>query len=377
MDMVYRLPGNIHNTLPISCLIWNVQGARSRAFMAALKEILKRNKLNIVVLVETHMRGDHAEKLARVFGFSGHTRVDAVGFSGGIWVYWRQEEVTVDPIIKHDQFITMNVTRVRDFNETRYPSERSSACYDTTRRSQSFNTWIDELELIEVEFSGSLHTWARGLTPDTRQSARLDRALCNGPWGLMFENAKLRHLPAIQSDHTPLLISPNGFIPLQSIPRPFKFQATSGIKKSSAIFLEDKRHLLARIAGVQYALTTRKDRGLIKLEAKLRLELDEILHREETLWYQKSRVDWLCDGDRNTTFFHLSTLICRWRNNIVSIKDGDGNWIHEKSLVKNLFVEFFTSLFTEEGETFWLYRKMFSRNYQAEIGMPFLNLIPK
>lgn len=237
MDMVDRLPSNIHNTLPISCLIWNVQGVGSRAFIDALKEILKRNKPNIVVLVETHMRGDHAEKLARVFGFSGHTRVDAVGFSGGIWVYWRQEEVTVDPIIKHDQFITMNVTRVGsfpgyftaiyaspdptkrqdlwtelrefahhmkepwllagDFNETHYPSERSSACYDTTRRSQSFNTWIDELELIEVEFSGSLHTWARGLTPDTRQSARLDRALCNGPWGLMFENAKLRHLPAI------------------------------------------------------------------------------------------------------------------------------------------------------------------------------------
>lgn len=108
--------------------------------------------------------------------------------------------------------------------------------------------------------------------------------------------------------------------------------------------------MLARIAGVQASLSSRKDRGLIKLEAKLRLELDEILHREELLWYQKSRVDWLSDGDCNTTFFHLSTLIRRWRNNIVSIKGGDGVWVHEKNLVKKLFVDFFNNLFSEEGE---------------------------
>lgn len=86
-DMVDRLPSNIHNTPPISCLIWNVQGVGSRAFIAALKEIIKRNKPNIVVLVETHMRGNHAEKLATVLGFNGHMRMDATGFSGGIWVY--------------------------------------------------------------------------------------------------------------------------------------------------------------------------------------------------------------------------------------------------------------------------------------------------
>ena len=423
MNMVARLPSNIHNTSPISCLIWNVQGAGSRAFIAALKEIIKRNKPNIVVLVETHMRGDHADKLATVLGFNGHLRMDAIGFSGGIWVYWRKEELIIDPITKHEQYITMSVSRVGstpwyftaiyaspdptkrqdlwtelklfaetmnepwllagDFNETRFPSERSNSCYETSRRSHKFNSWIEDLELIEVEFSGPQHTWARELTPETRQSARLDRALCNGPWGLRFNNAKLRHLPAIQSDHNPLLISPNGFIPLQSIARPFKFQATWLSHENFRSFVEEKwcknaglmqalssiatdlqvwnkeifgnifiqkRHLLARIAGVQASLSARKDRGLLKLEAKLRLELDDILHREELLWYQKSRVDWLCDGDRNTTFFHLSTLIRRWRNNIVSIKDGEGTWVHDKNLVKKLFVDYFTSLFTEEGE---------------------------
>lgn len=35
------------------------------------------------------------------------------------------------------------------------------------------------MELIEVEFSGASHTWARGLTSETRHSGRLDKALCN------------------------------------------------------------------------------------------------------------------------------------------------------------------------------------------------------
>lgn len=49
-----------------------------------------------------------------------------------------------------------------DFNETCFPSERSSSCRETTRQSGHFNTLIDELELIEIAFSGPQHTWTRG-----------------------------------------------------------------------------------------------------------------------------------------------------------------------------------------------------------------------
>lgn len=97
-------------------------------------------------------------------------------------------------------------------------------------------------------------------------------------------------------------------------------------------------------------LSTRKNRGLIKLESKLRLELYDILNREESYWYQKSKVDWLRDGDRNTTFFHLSTIVRRWKNNILAIKDNDGNWLHDKQRVKEHIVQYFAHLFMDEGE---------------------------
>ncbi|XP_021768184.1 uncharacterized protein LOC110732536 [Chenopodium quinoa] len=113
-----------------------------------------------------------------------------------------------------------------DFNDTRFPSERNKSCHETNRRSSMFNNWIEEMDLLKVEFAGAAHTWARGRTPETRKSARLDRGLCNDEWAMRFKKASMKHLPAIQSDHCPIFISLNGFSPLQAIHRPFRFQAT-------------------------------------------------------------------------------------------------------------------------------------------------------
>ncbi|XP_021852505.2 uncharacterized protein [Spinacia oleracea] len=418
-----RIPNLAPDSLPISCMVWNVQGAGSQAFVAALKELTRSHQPNVLVLVETHMGGQQAQKISSILGYTGHSRVDAQGFSGGIWVYWRPELVTVDPILKHNQHITMDIKRVGatpwyfaavyaspdpskrkelwddlkafatthnkpwliagDFNDTRFPSERNSSCHETTRRSAFFNEWVEDMQLIEVEFSGAAHTWARGLTPETRRSGRLDRALCNVEWGSRFESAKMKHLPAVQSDHCPLLISLNGFAPLQLMNKPFRFQAAWLTHEKFSEFISEKwdkngalvpslanlslnlqvwnkeifgnifhqkKTLIARISGIQKIVAEQPDRGLLKLEAKLRRELDDILEKEEVFWYQKSRVEWLKNGDRNTSYFNLSTIVRRWQNRITAIiKDFNDVWITDKEMVRAHFVEFYSKLFTEEG----------------------------
>ncbi|KAL2906615.1 PHD finger protein 20-like protein 1 [Bienertia sinuspersici] len=60
----------------------------------------------------TGIGGDRAEQIGTIIGYQGHVHVDAIGFSGGIWVYWRPEEVTIDPISYSNQCITMEIKRV-------------------------------------------------------------------------------------------------------------------------------------------------------------------------------------------------------------------------------------------------------------------------
>ncbi|XP_074289598.1 uncharacterized protein LOC141614751 [Silene latifolia] len=224
------------------------------------------------------MNGDHALKIQKILGYNGHTRVEANGFSGGIWLYWRPEFVSVLPVKEHPQYITIEVSRngelpwffsavyaspnpsnrvelwtelerfarnnnhpcmlAGDYNETRSLTERHGGNNNMARRCELFNNWIESCQLIELEFSGPAHTWSRGNSEATMQSARLDRALCNNEWGTMFGDASVRHLPAFQSDHCPLLISPNGFAPLNAVQRPFRFQVAWMTHENFSSFIE-------------------------------------------------------------------------------------------------------------------------------------------
>ncbi|KAM2666646.1 hypothetical protein EV2_018455 [Malus domestica] len=81
-----------------------------------------------------------------------------------------------------------------------------------------------------------------------------------------------------------------------------------------------------------------------RLEWKRRRLLARI-EGEEIFWKQKSRVKWLQEGDRNTRFFHLSTIIRRRRNKIEGLWNNDGVWVEDKEDLKQIAVHHFCSLF--------------------------------
>jgi len=112
-----------------------------------------------------------------------------------------------------------------DFNETKSMEERRNYSVDLLRRCTHFGNWIESNALIDLGFTGSPFTWTRGLSPDTKKYARLDRGLCNQEWRLFFEEIGVHHRLQNQSDHCAILIAPYGFLPLKQTFEPFKFQA--------------------------------------------------------------------------------------------------------------------------------------------------------
>ena len=64
------------------------------------------------------------------------------------------------------------------------------------------------------------------------------------------------------------------------------------------------------------------------------------------MWVQKSRINQLIEGDRNTAFHHMSTIVRRRRNRISRIKNDMGEWITSEGGTISFIREGFSKLFS-------------------------------
>lgn len=82
-------------------------------------------------------------------------------------------------------------------------------------------------------------------------------------------------------------------------------------------------------------------------ETNLQRQWEERLKQEEMLWRQKSRVQWLKQGERNTSFFHKSTIQHRACNRILSLKKADDDKVFSREHIGDELNSYFTSLLNE------------------------------
>ena len=120
-------------------------------------------------------------------------------------------------------------------------------------------------------------------------------------------------------------------------------------KESFGNLFQRKRKLWARIEGVQRRLAAGAPQYLLKLERRLRRELDLTLDQLTLMWMQQARVDQIRDGDRNTKYYHMSTIIRQRFNRVNAIKDAENRWCSNPSRIKQMVVDHFRSLLSEEG----------------------------
>ena len=69
---------------------------------------------------------------------------------------------------------------------------------------------------------------------------------------------------------------------------------------------------------------------------------------EEIMARQRSRVDWLQAGDRNTSFFHARASARRKTNRISYLLKDDGTRCEDREELKDMVREFYTNLFSTE-----------------------------
>ena len=79
-----------------------------QTFPLNLERHPSRLKPEILGLVETRCRGDHADKICNSLGYEFWVRVEALGLSGGIWILWKESVDTHVPKT-HPQFIHVSV----------------------------------------------------------------------------------------------------------------------------------------------------------------------------------------------------------------------------------------------------------------------------
>lgn len=82
---------------------------------------------------------------------------------------------------------------------------------------------------------------------------------------------------------------------------------------------------------------------------KIKMELEKERDKEEAMCHQKSRIQWLSDGDRNTRFFHSQVSRQAKKNEILGLRDENGIWRDDIDGMGQIVNQYFSTIFASRS----------------------------
>ncbi|KAL4297736.1 hypothetical protein GQ457_12G008990 [Hibiscus cannabinus] len=304
------------------------EGALDPGFNRSFKLLVRRQKPDIVVIMEPRISGREADRFIHRSGFEFSYRVEANGFSGGIWVLWRGT-INVQVLAVSNQCIhafcsagsASSWVLGGDLNVIGTVLERSGGSSRRLGVCSLFSDFMFDSGLIDLGYNGPQYTWRRG-----NLFQRLDRCLCNSTWVRLFPHSEVYHLLKLGSDHRPIMLSTMK-IGTKPVSRPFRYLSAWNDHPYFSSFLSslwgDGKSFRENVSCFQ-GFGDVVWPSLVRLEERLKGELDVVLGQEESIWHQKSQALWINQGDRNTSYFHMMAYVRQKRNTVRMLRIEDG-----------------------------------------------------
>ncbi|KAJ1296597.1 hypothetical protein BS78_01G314000 [Paspalum vaginatum] len=254
---------------------------------------------------------------------------------------------------------------IGDFNEVLSSEEHMGPTNRGESQMRLFRECLEDCQLMDLGFTGPNYTWNNRQQEDHNIRVRLDRAVANGQFTQLFDDIQVENIITTSSDHfaVHLSISKHRERRYKDLGgRNFRFEAAwcrapdyldivekswvegsvgprslqntwANLKKMAGTLSKWNREsfgsprkeikkLEKRLARLRHECTTR---SYAQEERDIERRLCELFEREEMMARQRSRVDWLKAGDRNTSFFHARATARRRANRINYLKRQDGS----------------------------------------------------
>lgn len=268
-----------------------------------------------------------------------------------------------------------------DYNMTTSTEEKRGGRNRANNEGNLLKTFIQNNWLMDIQTGNGIFTWSNKREGEQQIASRLDRFLISDNAVHLGGEFTASILPVSGSDHWPIELQWNR--PGNTSKRPFHFEEfwfthpdferlvrstwlhfnpSEGTRM--ARFQQKLKHLKdvikrwnhntfgnifteqaslnAEMRKIQQAIISEgRTEELTKQEQVIESKIIERAKQEEILWRQKSRIRWLKNGEKNTKFFHKTTVQRRMINHISHIKNEQGNKVETHEGIEAEFLKYF------------------------------------